>query len=95
MTQTSTEGIEALRAAMGGSVITADPATWAFHRPVPPTPALLAAEREWVRSLWDALRPHMMGVGTYVNAFEEQERSPGPRDLRPQVRPASGHQGQI
>jgi hypothetical protein len=21
------------------------------------------AEREWVRSLWDALRPHAMGVG--------------------------------
>ena len=38
-----------------------------------PTPELLAAEREWVRSLWDALRPHMMGVGTYVNAFEEQD----------------------
>jgi FAD/FMN-containing dehydrogenase len=38
-----------------------------------PTPELLVAEREWVRSLWDALRPHMMGVGTYVNAFDEQD----------------------
>ncbi|HEY5882772.1 MAG TPA: FAD-binding oxidoreductase, partial [Nakamurella sp.] len=38
-----------------------------------PTPELLVAEREWVRSLWDALRPHMMGVGTYVNAFDGQD----------------------
>jgi hypothetical protein len=38
-----------------------------------PNPELLPAEREWVRSLWAALRPHMMGVGTYVNAFEEQD----------------------
>ena len=36
-----------------------------------PTPDLLAGERAWVRSLWDALQPHMMGVGTYVNALSE------------------------
>jgi hypothetical protein len=40
-----------------------------------PTPDLLPAEREWVRSLWDALRPHMMGAGTYVNALEGQDES--------------------
>ncbi len=40
-----------------------------------PTPDLLPAEREWVRSLWDALRPHMMGAGTYVNALEGQDDS--------------------
>jgi FAD/FMN-containing dehydrogenase len=38
-----------------------------------PSPELLPGEREWVRSLWSALRPHMMGIGTYVNAFEEQD----------------------
>ena len=38
-----------------------------------PTPEMLPAEREWVRSLWDALRPHTMGEGTYVNALEEHE----------------------
>jgi FAD/FMN-containing dehydrogenase len=38
-----------------------------------PAPEMLPAEREWVRSLWDALRPHMMGVGTYVNALEGQD----------------------
>jgi hypothetical protein len=26
-------------------------------------PEMLVPEREWVRSLWDALRPHMMGQG--------------------------------
>jgi FAD/FMN-containing dehydrogenase len=38
-----------------------------------PVPEMLPAERQWVRSLWDALRPHMMGVGTYVNALEGQD----------------------
>ena len=34
-----------------------------------PSQETLPAEREWVRSLWDALRPHMLGPGTYVNAL--------------------------
>jgi Berberine and berberine like len=38
-----------------------------------PTPEMLIAEREWVRSLWDALSPHMMGTGTYVNALPEED----------------------
>jgi hypothetical protein len=38
-----------------------------------PTPEMLGAERQWVRSLWDALRPHSMGLGTYVNALEAQD----------------------
>jgi FAD/FMN-containing dehydrogenase len=38
-----------------------------------PTPEMLGAERQWVRSLWDALRPHMMSSGTYVNALEGQD----------------------
>jgi FAD/FMN-containing dehydrogenase len=38
-----------------------------------PTPEMLPAERDWVRSLWEALRPHMLGAGTYVNALETQE----------------------
>ncbi len=35
-----------------------------------PTPEMLPAEREWVRSMWQALRPQMMSTGTYVNALE-------------------------
>jgi len=35
-----------------------------------PVPQLLPAERDWVRSLWSALRPHMIGEGSYVNAVE-------------------------
>jgi FAD binding domain/Berberine and berberine like len=38
-----------------------------------PTPQLLAADREWVRSFWEALRPHSLGSGSYVNAMTEFE----------------------
>ena len=38
-----------------------------------PVPALLPAEREWVRSLWDDLKPHMIGGSAYVNAMESQD----------------------
>lgn len=34
---------------------------------------LLAAERAWVRSFWEALRPHATGAGSYVNAMTEIE----------------------
>jgi hypothetical protein len=36
-----------------------------------PTPQLLAADRAWVRSFWEALRPHSLGAGSYVNAMTE------------------------
>ncbi|RZL71347.1 MAG: FAD-binding oxidoreductase [Rhodococcus sp. (in: high G+C Gram-positive bacteria)] len=39
-----------------------------------PTPDLLPAERAWVRSLWQALRPHSVGIGAYVNAMSEFEQ---------------------
>ncbi len=32
-----------------------------------PDPALLATDREWVRSFWDALQPYASGTGGYVN----------------------------
>jgi FAD/FMN-containing dehydrogenase len=38
-----------------------------------PTAGLLTAERKWVRSLWDALRPHMIDAGAYINALYEQD----------------------
>ena len=38
-----------------------------------PTQEMLVAERAWVRSLWDALSPHMMGGGTYVNGLAEAD----------------------
>ena len=34
----------------------------------------LAAERQWVRSFWDALKPHAMGIGSYVNGESEYAR---------------------
>jgi len=40
---------------------------------VTPTAEMLPAEREWIRSLWAGLRPHMMGAGTYVNALGGDE----------------------
>jgi hypothetical protein len=36
-----------------------------------PTPQLLAADRTWARSFWEALRPHSPGPGSYVNAMTE------------------------
>jgi hypothetical protein len=45
----------------------------AFIIAVCPTPDLLPTERAWVRSFWDALRPHTCGIGSYVNAMSEFE----------------------
>ena len=42
-----------------------------FITPVCPTPRLLAADRIWARSFWEALRPHSLGAGSYVNAMTE------------------------
>lgn len=36
-----------------------------------PRPQLLAADRTWARSLWQALHPHSLGSGAYVNAMTE------------------------
>jgi len=36
-----------------------------------PTPQLLAADRTWARSLWQALHPHSLGAGAYINAMTE------------------------
>jgi FAD/FMN-containing dehydrogenase len=33
----------------------------------------LPAEREWVRSFWQALQPHARGIGSYVNSMTEFE----------------------
>lgn len=35
------------------------------------SPERLGAERQWVRSFWDALQPHAMGIGSYVNGESE------------------------
>ena len=37
------------------------------------TPELLVAERAWVKSFWDALRPYAIGIGSYVNGMAEFE----------------------
>ncbi len=38
-----------------------------------PTPELLPAERAWVRELFDALQPHMLSDGTYVNVQPDND----------------------
>ncbi len=38
-----------------------------------PTSELLEADRAWVRSFWEALRPYSSGVGSYVNFMSEYE----------------------
>jgi FAD/FMN-containing dehydrogenase len=37
------------------------------------TRELLAADRSWVRSFWEALRPYAIGLGSYVNGMAEFE----------------------
>jgi hypothetical protein len=37
------------------------------------TAELLAPDRAWVRSLWDALRSYAIGIGSYVNGMAEFE----------------------
>jgi FAD/FMN-containing dehydrogenase len=44
-----------------------------FNIGVAPTSELLVAERQWARSLWDALGPLSLGVGAYVNSMTEYE----------------------
>jgi len=44
-----------------------------FIAAVCPTPDLLAADRTCARSFWDALHPHSLGAGSYVNAMTEFE----------------------
>ena len=44
-----------------------------FNVAVCPTPELLVADRAWVRTLWEALRPHSPQFGTYVNSITEVE----------------------
>ena len=38
-----------------------------------PDPSTLPAERDWVRSFWDALRPQAGSAGSYVNFMSEYE----------------------
>jgi FAD/FMN-containing dehydrogenase len=45
----------------------------AFMIAVCPTPEVLAADREWVRSLHRALEPHTIDVGLYVNAMSDDQ----------------------
>ena len=39
-----------------------------------PTPDLLAADRAWVRSMYDALQPFATGIGTYVNFLSDPDQ---------------------
>ncbi|HMD46784.1 MAG TPA: FAD-binding oxidoreductase [Acidimicrobiales bacterium] len=38
-----------------------------------PTPEVLEADRAWVRSMYDALRPYAPGIGTYVNFLNDPD----------------------
>ncbi len=38
-----------------------------------PVPELLPPDRAWVRSVYDALKPHSIGIGSYVNAISDDE----------------------
>ena len=57
-----------------------------FFIGITPTAEMLPAERDWIRSLWQALQPHMLAAGSYVNAVEgaagEAEDAYGPKFRR-------------
>jgi FAD/FMN-containing dehydrogenase len=38
-----------------------------------PAPELYEVDRDWVRSFWEALRPHAVGPGSYVNFMSEDD----------------------
>jgi FAD binding domain-containing protein/berberine-like enzyme len=38
-----------------------------------PAPELLTADRQWVRTFWEAMRPHASGAGSYVNFMADIE----------------------
>ena len=38
-----------------------------------PSPAMYDAERAWVRSFWEAMRPHASGTGGYVNFMTDPD----------------------
>jgi hypothetical protein len=44
-----------------------------FSMAVSPVPELQEAEQAWVRGFWDALQPHAMGIGSYVNGMAEPD----------------------
>jgi FAD/FMN-containing dehydrogenase len=50
-----------------------DPRYFFFLVALGPTPELMVADRTWVRSVWEALRPHMLGRGSYVNAISDDQ----------------------
>lgn len=66
--------------AFGG---TRTPRYIAFMLGVCADPGLLPGEREWVRAMYDALAPHMIDEGTYVNALS-------PKDEANRIRAAYG-----
>jgi hypothetical protein len=48
------------------------PGFYVFNVAMCPTLEILDADRQWVRRLWSALRPHMV-ERTYVNALDEEQ----------------------
>jgi len=40
-----------------------------------PAPELYEVDRPWVRSFWEALRPHAVGPGSYVNFMSEYDEN--------------------
>ncbi|HLM95434.1 MAG TPA: FAD-binding oxidoreductase [Acidimicrobiales bacterium] len=56
--------------AFGGSRAT----KWVFNiAAIAPTQDLLDADRAWVRSMYDALQPFAVGIGTYVNFLSDAD----------------------
>jgi FAD/FMN-containing dehydrogenase len=47
---------------------------WVFNiSAIAPSPELLVADRAWVRTFWEALRPYAAGAGSYVNFLSDPD----------------------
>ena len=40
-----------------------------------PVPEALEPERAWVRGFWDAIQPHAINIGSYVNGMAEADEA--------------------
>ena len=71
-------------------------ASFAFNiAAICPAPDLLEADRAWVRSFWQALRPYASGAGSYVNFMTEYEEDRVRASYGSTVRAARPDQGEI
>jgi hypothetical protein len=67
----------------------------AAHAPPGAPRDLYEADRAWVRSFWDAMRPHATGSGSYVNFMTDVEEDRVKAAYGRGIRPPRPHQARV